>query len=84
MFAFGKVKSPVPSLVKEAAVEARLLLDQDPYHFNGNLLLANAYYALGLYEDCAAVCDAYLAVAGHCFEFADLRQQCARRREGGA
>src|SRR5262249_45502085 len=27
--------------VKEAAVEARLLLHQDPYNFNGNLLLAN-------------------------------------------
>lgn len=70
--------------VKEVAVEAKLLLEQDPYNFNGNLLLANAYYALGLYDDCAAVCDAYLAVAGYCFEFAELQQQCARKTGGGA
>jgi tRNA A-37 threonylcarbamoyl transferase component Bud32 len=65
--------------VKEAAVEARLLLDQDAYHFNGNLLLANAYHALGLLEDCLAVCDRYLAVSGYCFEFGELREQCQRR-----
>ena len=29
-----------------AAIEARLLLVQDPYHFSGNLLLANADAAL--------------------------------------
>jgi serine/threonine-protein kinase len=69
---------------REVAVEAKLLLLQDPYNFNGNLLLANAYYALGLHEDCAAVCDAYLAVAGHCFEFGELRQQCARQLGGAA
>jgi serine/threonine-protein kinase len=65
--------------VKEAAVEARLLLDQDPYHFNGNLLLANAYHALGLLEDCIAVCDGYLVVSGYCFEFGELRTQSRRR-----
>jgi hypothetical protein len=65
--------------VKEAAVEARLLLDQDAYHFNGNLLLANAYHALGLLEDCLEVCDRYLAVSGYCFEFGELREQCQRR-----
>jgi hypothetical protein len=65
--------------VKEAAVEARILLRQDPYHFNGNLLLANAYLSLGLWEDCAAVCDRYLAVSGYCFEFHEVREQCRRR-----
>jgi hypothetical protein len=65
--------------VEQAAVEARVLLRQDPYNFNGNLLLANAYLALGLPEDCAAVCDAYLAVSGYCFEFGELRAQCQRR-----
>jgi hypothetical protein len=70
--------------VKEVAVEAKLLLKQDPYNFNGNLLLANAYYALGLYEDCAGACAAYLAVAGYCFEFSELQQQCARKQEGAA
>ena len=49
----------------DAAVEARLILVQDPYNFNGNLLLANLYYTLGLYDDCA-VCERYLAVSG-CF-----------------
>ena len=29
-----------------AAVEARLITVQDPYHFNANLLLANAYCCL--------------------------------------
>jgi serine/threonine-protein kinase len=65
--------------VRDAAVEASLLLRQDAYHFNGNLLLANAYLALGLVEDCAAVCDRYLAVSGYCFEFGELREQCRRR-----
>jgi serine/threonine-protein kinase len=65
--------------VKEAAVEARVLLRQDPYHFSANLLLANAYLGLGLWEDCVAVCDRYLAVSGYCFEFHELREQCRRR-----
>jgi eukaryotic-like serine/threonine-protein kinase len=66
--------------LKEVAVEARILLLQDPYNFQGNLLLANAYSALGLLDDCLAVCDAYLAVAGYCFEFGELKQQCLRRK----
>jgi hypothetical protein len=63
----------------DAVVEARLILEQDPYHFNGNLLLANSYYVLGLYADCAEVCGNYLAVSGYCFEFAELRDQCRAR-----
>jgi hypothetical protein len=63
----------------QAAVEARLLLRQDPYHFGGNLLLANAYLGLGLDAECVEVCDRYLAVSGHCFELAELREQCLRR-----
>ncbi len=65
--------------VKEAAVEARILLRQDPYHFNGNLLLANAYFALGLDAECADVCEEYLKVSGYCFEFSELREQARRR-----
>jgi hypothetical protein len=64
---------------RAAAVEARLLLVQDPYHFNGNLLLANAYAALGLWDDCRRVCDEYLQVAGYCFEFSELNQECLRK-----
>jgi hypothetical protein len=64
---------------RRAAVEARLITVQDPYHFNANLLLANAYYALRLYADCRRVCDEYLAVTGYCFEFQELRQQAAGR-----
>jgi serine/threonine-protein kinase len=64
---------------RSAAVEARLLLEQDPYHFDGNLLLANAYAALSLWDDCRRVCDDYLQVAGYCFEFAELRRQCLGR-----
>jgi serine/threonine-protein kinase len=65
--------------LKEAAVEARLILRQDRYHFNATLLLANAYLVLGLVEDCAAVCDRYLAVSGYCFELTELREQCHKR-----
>ena len=70
--------------LKEVAAEAKVLLRQDPYNFNGNLLLANAYSALGLFDDCVAVCDAYLAVAGYCFEFNELKQQCLRRKEAAS
>lgn len=66
----------------DAAVEARLMLEQDPYNFSANLLLANGYFTLGLYGDCARVCDNYLAVSGFCFEFAELRDQCRFRGEG--
>ena len=65
--------------VKEAAVEARILLLQDPYHFSGNLLLANAYYTLGLFAECIGLCERYLKVSGYCFEFGELTQQCQRR-----
>jgi serine/threonine-protein kinase len=71
LFARGKIA--------EAAVESRLLLVQDAYHFNGNLLLANAYFQLGLYEECAAVCEDFLKVSGHCFEFGDLLAHARRR-----
>jgi hypothetical protein len=62
---------------RAAAVEARMITVQDPYHFEANLLLANAYLALGLAGDCRKVCDDYLAVTGYCFEFQELRDQCA-------
>jgi hypothetical protein len=62
-----------------AAVEAQLITVQDPYHFDANLLLANAYLALGLYDDCRRVCDDYLAVTGYSFEFQELREQCGER-----
>jgi serine/threonine-protein kinase len=66
--------------VKEATVEARLLLRQDPYNFNGNLLLANGYLTLGLVDECLEVCNRYLKVSGYCFEFSELREQCWRRQ----
>jgi hypothetical protein len=65
--------------VKEAAVEARLLLLQDPYHFGGNLLLAHAYDRLNLPNHCRQVCHDYLAVNGYCFEFGELRDRCQWR-----
>jgi serine/threonine-protein kinase len=65
--------------VQHAAIEARLITRQDPYHFNANLLLANAYYSLGLYADCRDVCADYLRVAGYCFEFQELNAQCVTR-----
>jgi len=64
---------------EDAAVEARLMLVQDGYNFNANLMLANCYYSLGLLAECITVCEQYLAVSGYCFEFAELRDQCRRR-----
>ena len=63
----------------EASVEARVLLRQDPFNFNANLLLANAYQTLGLHQECIELCDDYLAVSGYCFELAELREQSKRR-----
>lgn len=63
----------------EACVEAQLIVEQDPYNFAGNLLLANCYYNLGLFDDCLAACDRYLEVSGYCFEFEELSQQCLRK-----
>ncbi|MCR4413217.1 MAG: serine/threonine protein kinase [Thermoguttaceae bacterium] len=60
----------------EAAIEARLIIQRDPYHFAANLLLAHAYLELKCYSSCRRVCDHYLAASGHCFEFAELRQRC--------
>ncbi len=65
--------------IAEAAAEARLLLRQDPYNFAGNLLLANAYLALGLHPECVEACGRYLEVSGYCFELAELREQGLRR-----
>lgn len=67
---------------RDAAVEARLLLDTDPYHFTGNLFLAQCYYRLGLYGDSLKVCNDYLTVAGYGFEFTELRDECQRRLGG--
>lgn len=62
--------------VEHAIVEAKLLLEIDPYDFGAHLLLANGYLEIGLYEECIQVCNSYLAVSGHSFEFADLKAQC--------
>ena len=63
---------------QEAAVEARLLLENDPYDFAASLMLAQAYFDLRLYGPCQAMCDEYLRVTGYCFEFAELKQQCCQ------
>jgi hypothetical protein len=57
---------------EEAAVEALTLLHVDPYNFDASLLLAHAYLELGLLERCQQVCNGYLEVSGHCFEFQDI------------
>jgi serine/threonine-protein kinase len=65
----------------EAAVEARLILEVDPYNLPATLLLAHAYLELGLLERCEQVCNGYLEVAGQCFEFEELRETITRRKE---
>ena len=60
----------------EAAVEAKLILENDPYNFAANLLLAQCWFDLNCWDECQAVCEQNLVSSGQCFEFADLRNQC--------
>ncbi len=59
----------------EAVVEAKLMLEEDPYNVAAGLLLAHSYFELGLYELTTKVCDSFLAAASYCFEFRELRDQ---------
>jgi len=61
--------------LKEAIVEAKLMLHEDPYNMATGLLLAHSYFELGLFDLTISVCDSFLAVAGYCFEFRELRVQ---------
>jgi len=63
---------------KEALVESKLSLEVDPYNFGLNLLLANSYFEVGLYDECIQVCNGYLAVTGYSFEFSDLKNGCEK------
>ena len=65
----------------DAATEARLILEDDPYDFAANLLLAQACLEAGSYAQCRAVCDKYLSVSRYCFEFAELASQCVAPSE---
>jgi predicted Ser/Thr protein kinase len=67
--------------VDEAAVEAQLLLELDPYNLGASLLLANAYVDLGLLDRAEQVCNWYLSVSPQCFEFEDLHQTVTERRK---
>jgi len=60
---------------RDAAVEAKLVLVDDPYNFGAALHLAHAYFDLGLYELCTQTCDEHLHVTPYAFELADLRQR---------
>jgi serine/threonine-protein kinase len=66
------------SQFREAIVESKLSLEVDPYNFGLNLLLANSYFEVGLYDECIQVCDGYLAVTGYSFEFSDLKNGCEK------
>ena len=63
-------------MLEDVIVECQLILEIDPYHFNANLLLANALIELGLFDDAAKVCREYLDVSGYCFEFQMLLERC--------
>jgi hypothetical protein len=62
--------------LSEAAVEAQLIIENDPYNFGAHLLLAHAYFELGCTAQCSVVCTRYLEVSGYCFEFDELRSRC--------
>jgi predicted Ser/Thr protein kinase len=65
----------------EAVVEAKLMLNEDPYNMAVGLLLAHSYFELGLHQLTMDVCESFLTVTGYCFEFRELRDQ-ALRNEG--
>ena len=56
---------------------SQILIEIDPYDFGANLLLANGYLEVGLYEECIQVCNNYLALSGYSFEFSDIKDQWA-------
>ncbi|MEZ6129080.1 MAG: protein kinase [Planctomycetaceae bacterium] len=62
--------------VSDAAVEAQLVLENDPWNFAANLLLAQCWFDLNRWDECRAVCERNLVASGQCFEFSDLRNQC--------
>jgi len=62
--------------IEEAIVETQLSLKIDPYNFGLNLLLANGYFDIGLYDDCLRVCNQYLSVTSYSFEFDVLKKRC--------
>jgi tetratricopeptide (TPR) repeat protein len=68
--------------LKEAVVEAKLVLSIDPFNFSASLLLGESYARLGLREQAVAVCDGYLAISPQSFEFAELRQRCKGIKAG--
>jgi hypothetical protein len=63
--------------IREAVIEARLMLEEDAYGFGANLLLACAYFDAGRHAQCRAVCDKYLSVSGYCFEFEELKERAS-------
>jgi Flp pilus assembly protein TadD len=64
--------------IADAIVEAKLMLRIDPYNFRTTLFLASAYFEAQLYDECEAVCNGYLMVAGYCYEFRDLMDRRPR------
>jgi eukaryotic-like serine/threonine-protein kinase len=69
---------------EDAAVEALTLLRVDPYNFDASLLLAHAYLELGLLDRCKQVCNGYLEVSGHCFEFQDVLDRAKGQERSAA
>jgi hypothetical protein len=58
-----------------AAVQARLVIDRDPYNYEATLLLATALRALRQHSVCARICQRYLAANPHCFELQEFMTQ---------
>jgi serine/threonine protein kinase len=67
--------------IETAIVESKILIQIDPYDFGANLLLANGYLEVGLYEECVQVCNNYLALSGYSFEFSDIKDRCLMTTE---
>ncbi len=67
---------------REAVVEGILILDSDPFNVGAGLLVAHSYAELKLADNVVEVCDRFLAFAGYCFEFEELKRNAVAALEG--
>lgn len=63
---------------RDAAVEAWVAIRIDYFHLEANILLADAYAALGLHKPCLDVCNNYLRRVSYVFELATIADFAAQ------
>lgn len=63
----------------EASVQAKLVLDRDPYNYEATLLLVTALSSLEQDEPLSQLCNRYLNANPHCFELRELQSAIVKR-----